>query len=150
LLRHTAIDYHGTAARVELRGLKMLKSVTALWAALVVGCALIGSATDANAGKRCKGCTGPLPPSYTYKTKTVHKHVTKYRDVLRKKYVKRIKPIIHVTRIQPVIHVRKVTRVHTHLVGVPYPVHRHVTQWLPPRHHVTSSVVYLRPQCGCH
>lgn len=130
----------------------MLKSVTALAAALVIGSTLIGSATDANAhhrrGHGCANC-GPFPPSYTHKTKTVHKHVTKYRDVHRTKYVKRIKPIIHVTRIQPVVHVHKVTRVHTRLVGVPYPVHRYVTQVLPPMKQVTSSVVYLRPQCGC-
>ena len=58
----------------------------------------------------------------------MHKHVTKYRDVHRTKYFKRIKPIIHVTRIQPIVHVHKVTRVHTRLVGVRDPVHRHVTQ----------------------
>ena len=130
----------------------MFKFVAALSGALIVGWALIGSATDANAthrrGHGCANC-GPLPPSYTHKTKTVHKHITKYRDVQRTRYVKRIKPIIHVTRIQPVVHVHKVTRVHTRLVGVPYPVHRHVTQVLPVRHHVTSSVVYLRPHCGC-
>ena len=128
-----------------------MKLVTALSAALIVGLAVAGSATTADAGKGrgCPGC-GPLPPSYTYKTKKIHKHITRYRDVHRTKYFKRIKPIIHVTRIQPVIHVRKVTRVHTRLVGVVYPVHRHVTKWLPPRHHVTSSVVYLRPQCGCY
>ena len=130
----------------------MLKFVTALFGALIMGWALVGSATDANAhhrrGHGCANC-GPFPPSYTHKTKTVHKHVTRYRDVQRTKYVKRIKPIVHVTRIQPVLHVHKVTRVHTRIVGVPYPVHHHVTQWLPPRHHVTSSVVYLRPQCGC-
>ena len=128
-----------------------MKFVTVLSAALIAGWALAASATDASAGHRHKGCKscGPLPPSYTYKTKTVHKHVTKYRDVHRNRYVKRIKPIIHVTRVQPVVHVRKVTRVHTHLVGVPYPVHRHVVRVLPPRHYVTNSVVYLRPQCGC-
>jgi hypothetical protein len=130
----------------------MFKFVTALSGALLVGWILIGSATDASAhhrpGHGCANC-GPLPPSYTHRTKTVHKHITKYRDVQRTKYVKRIKPIIHVTRIQPIVHVHKVTRVHTRLVGVPYPVHRHVTQVLPPRHHVTSSVVYLRPSCGC-
>jgi hypothetical protein len=130
----------------------MLKFVTALFGALILGLALVGSATDANAhhrrGHGCANC-GPFPPSYTHKTKTVHKHITKYRDVQRTKYVKRIKPIIHVTRIQPVIHVHKVTRVHTRIVGVPYPVHRRVTQWLPPVKHVTRSVVYLRPQCGC-
>lgn len=129
----------------------MSKFVTALSAVLIVSWTLVASATDANAGKRrdCPGC-GPIPPSYTYKTKTVHKHVTRYRDVHRTKYFKRIKPIIHVTRIQPVVHVHKVTRVHTRLVGVVHPVHRHVTQVLPPRHHMTSSVVYLRPQCGCY
>ena len=127
----------------------MLKRVTALSAALIVGWALVGSATTASAGHRHHGCCGPIPPSVTHKTKTVHKHVTRYRDVQRTKYVKRIHPIVHVTRIQPVVHVHKVTRVHTRIVGVPYPVHRHVTQWLPPRHTVTSSLVYLRPQCGC-
>ena len=112
----------------------MFKFVTALSAALIVGWVLVGSATDASAGTvAATVACGPLPPSYTYKTKTVHKHITKYRDVHRTKYVKRIKPIIHVTRIQPVVHVHKVTRVHTRLVGVPYPVHRHVTKWLPPR-----------------
>jgi hypothetical protein len=129
----------------------MSKFVTALCVALIGGWALVGSATDANAGKRrgCPGC-GPLPPSYTYKTKVVHKHVTRYRDAYRTKYFKRIKPIIHVTRIQPVVHVHKVTRVHTRLVGVVHPIHRRVIHVLPPRHHVTSSVVYLRPQCGCY
>ena len=129
----------------------MSKFVIALCATLIAGWAFVGSATEANAGKRrgCPGC-GPIPPSYTYKTKTMHKHVTKYRDVHRTKYFKRIKPIIHVTKIQPVVHVHKVTRVHTRLVGVVYPVHRHVTRVLPPRHFVTSRTVYLRPSCGCY
>lgn len=128
-----------------------MKFVSVLSAALIAAWALAASATDANAGKGrgCTGC-GPIPPSYTYKTKKIHKHVTKYRDVHRTKYFKRIKPIIHVTRIQPVVHVRKVTRVHTRLVGVVHPVHRYVRQVLPPRHYVTNSVVYLRPQCGCY
>ena len=130
----------------------MFKFVTVLSGAFVVAWALIGTATDASAhhrrGHGCSGC-GPFPPSYTYKTKVVHKHITKYRDVQRTKYVPRPKPIIHVTRIQPVVHLHKVTRVHTRLVGVPYPVHHHVTQWLPPVRHVTNSVVYLRPHCGC-
>ena len=109
----------------------MSKFVIALCIALIGGWALVASAADANANHRrghgCANC-GPYPPSYSYKTKKVHKHVT---------------------RIQPVVHVHKVTRVHTRLVRVPYPVHRHVTQVLPVRHHVTSSVVYLRPHCGC-
>ena len=128
----------------------MLKFATALSAALIIGWALVGSAATASAGHhRHHGCCGPLPPSYTYKTKKVHKHITRYRDVHRTRYFKRIKPIIHVTRIQPVLHVHKVTRVHTRIVGVPYPVHHHVTRWLPPIRQVTNSVVYLRPQCGC-
>lgn len=129
----------------------MLRFVTALSAALIVGWTLDGSATTANAGHHRKGChsCGPIAPSYTYKTKKVHKNVTHYRDVHRTKYVKRIKPIIHVTRIQPVVHVRNVTRVHTRIVGVVHPVHRRVTQWLPAHRYVTNSVVYLRPQCGC-
>jgi hypothetical protein len=128
-----------------------MKFVTALSAALIAGWALAASVTDASAGHRHKGChsCGPISASYTYKTKKVHKSVTHYRDVHRTKYVKRIKPIIHVTRIQPVVHVRNVTRVHTRIVGVVHPVHRHVTRVLPAQRYVTSSVVHLRPHCGC-
>jgi hypothetical protein len=126
----------------------MLKIATALSAALIVAGSLVGSADPANARHR-RGCCGPLPPSYTYKTKHVYKHVTRHHDVWRTGYVKRIKPIIHVTRIQPILHVHNVTRVHTNLVGVPYPVHHRVTQWLPPRTYMTSSVIHLRPNCGC-
>jgi hypothetical protein len=111
----------------------MLRFATALSAALVIGWALVGSASPASARHRHPGCCGPLPPSYTYKTR----------------YVKRIKPIVHVTRIQPIVHVHNVTRVHTNLVGVAHPVHHRVTQWLPARYYVTNSVVHLRPNCGC-
>ena len=126
----------------------MLRCVTALSAALIAAAAFVGSASDATAHRR-HGCCGPIPPSFTHKTKTVHKHLTRYRDVQRTRYVKRIHPIVHVTRIRPVVHVHQVTRVHTRIVGVPYPVHRHMTYVLPPRHCVTNRVVYLRPQCGC-
>ena len=128
----------------------MLKSVTALSAALIVAGTLIGSASPASARhNRHHGCCGPLPPSYTYKTKHVYKHVTRHHDVWRTRYFKRIKPIVHVTRIQPIVHVRNVTRVHTRVVGVVRPVHHHVMQVLPPRAYVTNSVVHLRPECGC-
>ena len=127
----------------------MLKFVTALSAALIIGWALVGSASTASAGYRKAGCCGPLPPSYTYKTKNVYKNITRHHDVYRTRYVKRIKPIVHVTRIQPIVHVHNVTRVHTNLVGVVHPVHHRVTQYLPARQYVTSSVVYLRPHCGC-
>jgi hypothetical protein len=127
----------------------MWKSVTSLSAALILGLALFGSATTANAGARSKGCCGPIPPSYTYKTKKVYKNVKSYRDVYRTKYVKRIKRVVHVTRIQPIIRVHKVTRVHTRIVGVVHPVHRRVTKVLPAKRYVTSSVVHLRPKCAC-
>ena len=76
----------------------MLKGVTSLCAALIVGLGLVGSATTASAyHHRGHGCCGPVPPSYTYKTKKVHKNVTHYRDVWRTKYVPREKRIVHVT-----------------------------------------------------
>ena len=128
----------------------MFKSVTALVAALIAGSAFLGSATTASAGGRHHGgCCGPIPPSYTYKTKTVHKNVTRHRDVYRTKYVPRIKRIVHVTRIQPIIRIHNVTRVHTRIVGVVRPVHVRATKVLPVRTYVMNSVVHLRPQCGC-
>ena len=64
-----------------------MKFVTALSAALIVGWALVGSATtQMPASGAAARCCGPLPPSYTYKTKKVHKHITRYRDVHRTKY----------------------------------------------------------------
>jgi hypothetical protein len=130
----------------------MLKFVTALSAAMIAAAAFIVSATDASAhhrrGHGCPSC-GPIPPSYHYKTRTVHKNVTRYRDVQRTRYVQRIKRVVHVTRIQPVVHVHNVTRVHTRIVGVVRPVYQHVHQVLPARHYVTNRVIYLPPQCGC-
>jgi hypothetical protein len=127
----------------------MLKSVTALAAAVILGWSFVGTATTASAGSRGKGCCGPIPPSYTHKTKTVHKTIKRHRDVYRTKYVPRIKRIVHVTRIQPVVRIHNVTRVHTRIVGVVRPVHRRVTRVLPARLYVTNSVVHLRPTCGC-
>jgi hypothetical protein len=127
----------------------MLRIVTALSAVLIMGWAFVGSATDANAGYRGHGCCGPIPPSYTYNTKKVHKYIRHHRDVHRTKYFTRIKRIVHVKRIQPIIHVHTVTRVHTKLVGVVKTTHHPVTKWLPAKKYYTSKVVYLRPQCGC-
>lgn len=127
----------------------MLKYVTALSAALIIGWALVGSATTASAGYRKAGCCGPLPPSYNYSTKKVYKHIKRYSDVYRTKYVKRYKRYVHVTRIQPIYHIHKVKRVHTKIVGVVYPVYQRVTTYLPPKTYTTSSTVYLRPQCAC-
>src|SRR3954465_7261368 len=98
----------------------MLKWVTALSAALFAAVTFVGSATDASAhhrrGHGCASC-GPIPPSYTYKTRKGQKHATKYRDAQPPRYVPRPPPIVHVTRVRPVVHVHKVTRVHTRLVG---------------------------------
>lgn len=65
----------------------MLKFATALSAAPIMGWALVGSATTASAGYRQKGCCGPIPPSYTYKTKKVYKNITRYRDVWRFRFL---------------------------------------------------------------
>src|SRR3979411_2808444 len=107
----------------------MLKFVTALFAALIIGWALVGSATTASARHRHHGCCGPLPPSYTYKTRNVYKNITRHHDVWRTRYVKRIKPIVHVTRIRPIVHVHNVTRVHTKLVGGAHLGPTRETQW---------------------
>jgi hypothetical protein len=129
----------------------MLRFATALSAALIIGWALLGSASPASAHhhRHHHGCCGPLPPSYTYKTRNVYKNITRHHDVYRTRYVKRIKPIVHVTRIQPIVHIHNVTRVHTNIVGVVHPVHHRVTQWLLARTYVTNSVVHLPPNCGC-
>src|SRR6266581_4750161 len=110
------------------RGSDMSKLVTALSGALIAGWTLAGSATPASAGHRGHGCCGPVPPSYTYKIKKLHKNITRYRDVYRIKHVQRIKRIVHVTRIQPIVHLHNVTRVHTRIVGVVRPVHQQVMQ----------------------
>ena len=96
----------------------MLKFGTALVAALIIGWGLVGSATTASARHHHRGCCGPLPPSYSYSTKNVHKHITRHHDVYRTRYVKRIKRYVHVTRIQPIVHIHNVKRVHTNIVGV--------------------------------
>src|SRR5258708_17095982 len=143
----------GTCCSLKLRryewGSTMLKFVTALSGALIVGWALVGSATTASAGGRHCGHCGPIPPSYTYKIKKVVKNVTHHRDVTRTKYVQRIKRIVHVTQIQPIIRIHNVTRIHTKIVGVVHPVHQRATQRPPAKTYVTSSVAHLRPQGGC-
>ncbi len=129
----------------------MLKSMTFLSAALIAGLAFTGSTTDASAGYRNHGgCCGggPIPPSYVYKTKHVHKHITRYRDVSRTHYVHRVHRIVHVLRIRPIVHVSIVTRVHHHNVAVVHTKHQHVTQWLPARKYVTHSVRNYW-DCGC-
>jgi hypothetical protein len=134
----------------------MLKFATALFAAVIVGWSLVGSATTARADgydegyhRGYGGCCGPIAPSYHYTTKKVHKHVKRVHNVYRTKYVPRIKRIVHVTRIQPVVHIHDITRVHTKIVGVIKKVHIHKTVMLPPEFIKTRSVVYLRPTCGC-
>src|SRR5205823_14000513 len=136
---------------ISKRGTIMLKLVTALSAAVIVGFALLGSATTASAGGYHRGgghgCCGPIPPSYSSNTKTVNRYITRHHDVWRVKHFKRYKVHVHTTRIQPVNHIHTVIRHHTKLVGVIVPVHKHRTVWLHLRTVHTSSNVYLRPQC---
>src|SRR5436305_1113970 len=109
----------------------MLKFVTALSAAVIVGFALVGSASTASAGGYYRGgggyggCCGPIRPSYSSNTKTVHKYIKRHRDVWRVKHFKRYKVHVHTTRVQPVYHIHTVVRHHTKLVGVVVPVHKH-------------------------
>jgi hypothetical protein len=138
------------------QGVNMLKFVTALSAALIIGWAIVGSASTASAGGYRHhggyghhGCCGPVAPKYYNHTVYKHKHIKRYRDVWRHKYVKRIKRIVHVTRIQPIIHLHKVTRVHTKIVGVVVPRHERHTRVLPAKTYVTSNTVYLKPVCAC-
>ena len=133
-----------------------MKFVTTLSAAVIVGFALVGSATTASAGGYYRGggggyggCCGPIPPSYSTSTKKVHKYIKRHRDVWRVKHFKRYKVHVHTTRIQPVYHIHTVVRHHTKLVGVVVPVHKQRTVWLPPHKIYTSSHVHLRPQCAC-
>lgn len=132
----------------------MLKFVTAFSAAVIVGFALLGSATSASAGGYHRGgggggCCGPIKPKYSHSTRYVHKHIRHNRDVWRTRHVKRYARHVHVTRVQPIYHVHNVTRVHTRVVGVVVPIHERRTVYLPPRRVVSNSTVYLRPQCGC-
>ena len=126
----------------------MLKSVTALFVALLAGLALMGSATSASAHYQHHGCCGPIPPTYVYNTVHKVRHVTRYHDVSRTNYVYRTHRIVHVTRVQPVIYVHNVTRIHHHTVGIVRPVYEHVTQYLPPRK-IYSSDVTNTYDCVC-
>lgn len=128
----------------------MIKSLSVIFAAVIAGSALVGSATDASAGRRHGCCgTGPIPPVYHTKHKTVHKHITRYRDVSRTHYVHRTRRIIHVLKIRPVLHVHKVLRVHHHKVAVIHNKHQHVTKWLP-RHKIVTRSVQNFWDCRCH
>ena|SRR5947209_535880 len=129
----------------------MLKFVTSLSAALIVGWALVGSGTTASAGGYGKrgGCCGPLPPSYSENTVYKKRHITKYYDVWRHKKYPRYKKYIHITKIQPILHIHKVTRIHTKLIPVTVPVKVHHTRRLPDKVIVTRSTIHLKPVCGC-
>jgi hypothetical protein len=131
----------------------MWKSVTAL----IVGCALAGFTVPASAdsyrpshgGGGYGGCCGPLPPSHSENTVYKKRHITKYYDVWRHKKFPRYQKHIHTTKIQPILHIHKVTRVHTKLIPYTVPIKVKHTKWLPEKVYVTTSKVYLRPECGC-
>jgi hypothetical protein len=108
-----------------------------------MGLALAGSTTGASAHYRhhrhC--CGGPVAPSYSYGLTHSVRHVTRYRDVSRTRYVQRIHRIVHVTRVQPIVYVRSVTRIHHHTVSYIRPVHERFTEYLPVRTIMTSAIV---------
>lgn len=121
----------------------MLRVLTAFLVAVVAGPMLFGSANGASAHYRHEGrhgCCGPIPPTYVYNTVHAVKHVTRYRDVSRTKYVYRPHRIVHVTEVRPVIYIHSVTRIHHHIVGIVRPVYQHRTEYLPPKRIITHSV----------
>ena len=126
----------------------MLKLVSAFSASVIAGWVLVGSATVAGAHYRHGGCCGPIPPTYTHSTIVKNKYITRNLHETRTHYVPRIHRIVHVTDILPITHVHVVTHIHHQLIGVAYPVHVHVTAWLPPREVVTYSTVNTY-SCGC-
>ena len=127
----------------------MLKTVTALLGALIAAWVLVGSATEASAGYgyRHHGCCGPLPPSYSYSTKNVHKHITRHHDVYRTQYVKRVKRYVHVTRIQPIYNIHVVKRIHHRVVAHVRPVHVWKKVWLAPKKYYSYSVKNIGCRC---
>jgi hypothetical protein len=130
----------------------MFKSITAVFAAVIAGSVLVGSATTASAGygygHRHHGCCGPIAPTYHYKTKRIYKHVTRYHDTWRTKYVPRIHRIVNVTRYQPIINIHKVNRIHTKIVGVVHNRYEHRAVWLRPIRYVSLSTRHYT-HCGC-
>jgi hypothetical protein len=132
----------------------MLKTVTALLGALIAAWVLVGSATEASAGYgyRHHGCCGGghIRPTYTYKTIKVYKHFTRYHDVWRTKYVKRIHKYVHVTRFQPIYNIHVVKRIHHRIVARVYPVHVWKKVWLAPKKYYSYSVKNIGCRCSYH
>jgi hypothetical protein len=145
----------------------MLKSKSALIAAVIVGGALAGSTSTASAqaqgwgwgwGQQAPapvvagdyGCCGGghAGTSYVYKTVNKVSHRTRYHDVWRTRYVNRVHKIVHVTRIRPIVYIHSVARVHYRTVARVHNVHVWRTEYLPARKIVTSSVKNYY-DCNC-
>jgi hypothetical protein len=110
----------------------VVKSVTALFAALIAGFLLIGSPTNASAHT-----------IYVYRTVHVVKNVWRVHNIWRTRYVHRIRRVVHVTRIRPIIRVHVVTRIHYRTVAIVRHVNVWVTHRLRPRYIVVHSVVRI-------
>lgn len=123
----------------------MIKSVTALSAALLAGCVLAGSAPTATA--RCSAC-GPIPPQTYYKTVHPAQYYTRYRDVSVYNRVNRVRQIFNVTRVQPIVYINEVTRVHHHTIVQVSNAYQDVTQYVAPLTYVYRSVQHYY-DCGC-
>lgn len=117
----------------------MLRVVSALFAVLVAGWVLFGSATNASAGYG----NGRSHTTYIYRTVHPVRHVTHYRDVSRTNYSYHVHRYVHVTRVQPIVYVHDVTRVHHHDVAIVRHVNVYRTQYLPARKIVTHSVINI-------
>ena len=110
----------------------MFKTVTALFAALIAACLVVGSPTSASAHT-----------SYVYRTVHVYKNVWHVHNVWRTRYVRHIHRVVHVTLVRPIIHVHDVKRIHYRTVAIVRRVNIWETRRLPARYIVTHSVVHV-------
>ncbi|KQT89037.1 hypothetical protein ASG59_14355 [Methylobacterium sp. Leaf466] len=124
----------------------IMKSITAVSAALIAAVSFMGTSDAANAG--CRSC-GPVAPVYKYRTVNKVSHMTQYRDVRRTNYVHKTRHIYNVTRVRPIVQVHTVTRVHHHSVPVIHNVSVSSVQRLPTQYVHSNSVRNVYHGCGC-
>ena len=127
----------------------MVKSGTAVFAALAAGAVLVAATVTAGAHYRHGGrdCCGPIPPSYSHSVVNVVHHQTEYRDTWHKHYVHRVKLYVHVKEYRPIYDIHVVTRVHDQTVAVVHPRHVVRTEWIAPERNVTYSTEHIQEPC---
>jgi len=112
----------------------MFRILSVLFAVLIAGWVLGGTASDANAGFGHRCCRG----------KTVYKDVTRYHSTVHTNYVQRYYRVAHAQWIQPVTRVHVVNIIHERTVPVWHPVIVCVPRWLPPRvEYVSAKVIHV-------